>query len=256
MNDTVQAQMENRESYVTSRFNALQHGVLSRYVVLPWEDEKEYQALLGALVAEHKPQGPTEEHLVEELAGILWRKRRLRLAEGAACRRGLVNVASDRRTVDAALVHLDIAVNDTSRELADVDQAEATTTCAVDLLQTGKARAYEKALAMLPDDTQERWTELSKPILGLLDLSDQANRYTADAEGLLEFLQDEVMPRYEARRTELQNRPLVQEQVLGEALDTDKLDRLARYEVHLDRKLERMLTMLIRLQDLRASSQR
>jgi hypothetical protein len=167
MNDTVQAQMENRESYVTSRFNALQHGVLSRYVVLPWEDEKEYQALLGALVAEHKPQGPTEEHLVEELAGILWRKRRLRLAEGAACRRGLVNVASDRRTVDAALVHLDIAVNDTSRELADVDQAEATTTCAVDLLQTGKARAYEKALAMLPDDTQERWTELRKPILGL-----------------------------------------------------------------------------------------
>jgi hypothetical protein len=114
MNDTVQAQMENRESYVTSRFNALRHGVLSRYVVLPWEDEKEYQALLGALVAEHKPQGPTEEHLVEELAGILWRKRRLRLAEGAACRRGLVNVASDRRTVDAALVHLDIAVDDTS----------------------------------------------------------------------------------------------------------------------------------------------
>jgi hypothetical protein len=113
------------------------------------------------------------QHLVEELAGILWRKRRLRLAEGAACRRGLVNVASDRRTVDAALVHLDIAVNDTSRELADVDQAEATTTCAVDLLQTGKARAYEKALAMLRDDTQERWTELSKPILGLLDLSDQ-----------------------------------------------------------------------------------
>ena len=42
-----------------------------------------------ALVAEHGPQGPTEEHLVEEIAGVLWRKRRLRLAEAAAHRRGL-----------------------------------------------------------------------------------------------------------------------------------------------------------------------
>jgi hypothetical protein len=33
----------------------------------------------------------------------------------------------------------------------------------------------------------------------------------------------------------------------GEALDPDKLERLGRYEVHLDRKLERMLTMLLGL---------
>ena len=38
------------------------------------------------------------------------------------------------------------------------------------------------------------------------------------------------------------------------ALDLDKLERLARYEVHLDRKLERMLAMLIRLKDLRQGS--
>jgi hypothetical protein len=41
------------------------------------------------------------------------------------------------------------------------------------------------------------------------------------------------------------------EQAFGEALDHDKLERLARYEVHLDRKLERMLAMLLRLKDLR-----
>ncbi len=29
-------------------------------------------------------QGPNDEHMVEELAGILWRKRRLRLVEAAA----------------------------------------------------------------------------------------------------------------------------------------------------------------------------
>jgi hypothetical protein len=38
---------------------------------------------------------------------------------------------------------------------------------------------------------------------------------------------------------------------LGEALNSGKLERLGRYEVHLDRKLERMLAMLLRLKDLR-----
>ena len=63
-------------SYETTRFNALRHGVLSRHTVLPWEDRGEYEALLDAVAAEQAPEGPTEEHLVEELAGIIWRKRR------------------------------------------------------------------------------------------------------------------------------------------------------------------------------------
>jgi hypothetical protein len=39
----------------------------------------------------------------------------------------------------------------------------------------------------------------------------------------------------------------------GDALDLDKLEPLARYEVCLDRKLERMLTMLVKLKELRTS---
>ena len=44
---------------------------------------------------------------------------------------------------------------------------------------------------------------------------------------------------------------LIREQAYGEALDPFKLEKLGRYEVHLDRKLARMLAMLIKLQDLR-----
>src|SRR5689334_7134645 len=110
-----------------TRFNALRHGVLSRYTVLPWEDAGEYGALVAALVAEHCPQGPTEEHLVEELAGILWRKRRLRLAEAAAHHRGLNGTLSPyRETVKAALVHLD-ATNGPER-VVDAIRATATDT--------------------------------------------------------------------------------------------------------------------------------
>ena len=35
--------VEASGDYGTSRFNALKHGLLSRYLVLPWEDETEYR---------------------------------------------------------------------------------------------------------------------------------------------------------------------------------------------------------------------
>jgi hypothetical protein len=41
--------------------------------VLPWEDRGEYDDLLESLVGEHRPVGPTEHHLGEELAGVMWR---------------------------------------------------------------------------------------------------------------------------------------------------------------------------------------
>ena len=66
--------------------------------------------------------------------------------------------------------------------------------------------------------------------------------------------QGKVLPWFENRQKELANRPLIREQAFGEALDPDKLERLGRYEVHLDRKLERMLTMLLRLKDLRRTT--
>ena len=64
---------------------------MPRHAVLPWEDAAEYQTLLGALVAEHQPQGPTKEHLVEELNGIIWRKRRVRMAEASVIREQLAS---------------------------------------------------------------------------------------------------------------------------------------------------------------------
>src|SRR5437764_11686857 len=75
---------EPNGGYEGSRFNAVRHGVLSELTVLPWEDEVEYAKLLEALVEEYRPRGPTEDHLIEEIAGVIWRKRRLRLAEAGS----------------------------------------------------------------------------------------------------------------------------------------------------------------------------
>jgi hypothetical protein len=67
----------------------------------------------------------------------------------------------------------------------------------------------------------------------------------------LRFLEQAVLPSHTQRRTELKNRSLIRAQAFGEAFDSDKLEPLSRYEVHLDRKLERTLAMLIRLQERR-----
>jgi hypothetical protein len=189
--------------------------------------------------------------LVEEVTGILWRKRRLRLAEGAAFHRGLESaISSNQKPIKVALAHLDAA--GATAEIARLTERETLAVRALDQLQKNRASAYDKALATLGEETRRRWKEVTRPMpqLGLLVFE---NTYAANAEGLVEFLQKEVMPSYERQRNELENRPQIREQVIGEALDPEKLEGLARYEVHLDRKLERMLTMLIRLQGLRAT---
>lgn len=237
-----------------TRFNALRHGVLSQYTILPWEDEDEYIVLLDALVAEHKPQGPTEEHLVEEVIGILWRKRRLRRAEGAICRRGIKNAPSNE-TIVAALSHLSVAARapgDNAKLLAELAQRRASIASTLKMLKTGKTRSYDTGIVNLPGDTRKRWEDLSRATK--VELHDYTRpTFSKDEDGLTQFLESEIL-RHEARREELENEPLIHEQVLGESLHLEMLEGLARYEVHLDRKLDRMLSLLIRLQDLRRLS--
>ena len=246
-----------------TRFNALRHGILSRYTVLPWENAEEYQTLVLALATEHAPHGPTEEHLVEELAGIIWRKRRLRLAEAAAHRRGLEDtLAPFRETVKAALVHLDATdqservvdairatADKTAEDIREMEEDEAMTHRALDLLGSSRKNAYEEALASLQDDTRVSWEDALS--IDPDDLDEDEEATTPVDESLRRHLESEILPWYVTRKKELSNRPLIREQAFGEAFDPGKLERLGRYEVHLDRKLERMLSMLIRLQDLR-----
>ena len=162
--------------------------------------------------------------------------------------------SQDREIVKAALAHFDVekqTSGDTMKELADIDNNQELTNQTIELLLTGKGGVYEKAIVRLKGEMKRRWIEVSTPQnMQFLDLREIPARYADDANGLLEFLQDERI-RYENRRQELQNRPLIREQLIGDAFDPAHLDGIARYEVHLDRKLERMLTMLLKLQDLR-----
>ena len=59
--------------------NALKHGAFSRELILPGESRKDYERLLSELEAEYSPSGPSEIYLVNHLASLLWRERRLQV---------------------------------------------------------------------------------------------------------------------------------------------------------------------------------
>jgi len=167
MADTRKAKPPQRGNYQAVALNAVKHGILSKLVVLPHEDEAEFSELLAALVDEHQPSGMTEQHLVEELAGIIWRKRRVLIAEGAIINRNLADSLSDHDPL------FDISVR---------------------------------------------------------------------AEALLSIIEEHLGSGLQAA---------TKMQTLGEAMQARKLENLARYETHLDRKFERTLGMLLKLRELR-----
>ena len=257
------AEIVSRGNYGETRFNALRHGVLSRYTVLPWEDEAEYQALLATLIAEHTPMGVTEEHLVEELAGIVWRKRRLRMAEAAVYREKLRRCASDHfgpnPLAGAALLPVTgdsesnanvpraIAASaaDTARELREAMRDQRMTQRALNLLEAGNPDTYEQALCALRDDTRKYWRDC------LAEPPDDGLTYAATVEALKAWIEHHWREWYDQPITELRHRDAIRDQALGIAYAADGLEAPARYEIHLDRKLERTLAMLIRLRELR-----
>ncbi len=250
-----------------TRFNAVKHGILSRYTVLPWEDADEYAALEASLVAEHCPRGPTEAHLVEELAGIIWRKQRHRLGEASAHQRGLAHAAKGSDTVEAALAHLggdeqpraDGAVveaiwatpEEIAEELRDVDEVERMLNNALAILDAGSSKAYELAVVALRADLREAWAQALSYAPWEIE-----ERATPDPDGLRRFIKTHLRPICAQRRMQLENPSSIRAQAFGQSLDPDELVRLARYEVHLDRKLERTLAMLINLQKLRRETAR
>jgi hypothetical protein len=64
-----------------SSMNSLKHGLTSRKVVLPGEDQADFDRLHTQLLSEHAPDGALETELVAEIAACLWRLQRARRYE-------------------------------------------------------------------------------------------------------------------------------------------------------------------------------
>ncbi len=250
-----QASVETKTGYDNVRFNALKHGVLSRYTVLSHEDGAQYQDLLAAMIEEHKPTGPTEAHLVEELAGTVWRKRRVLQAEGATINRGLKSTAAEAERLVPAAVPFAMGLSGKGTDLRDligltpeeVAKQHRDAQCDLEatqraqaILRRGRENAYQMALRALQVDSRDWW---------LQHVADEGCEATA--ENLNTFI-DEHLYRFCVTFEKMtRHHDAITNQTFGEGLQAHRLEKLNRYEVHLDRKFERTLAMLLKLKELR-----
>jgi len=242
--------------YEAVRYNAIKHGILSSLTVLAHEDASEFADLLAALVEEHQPAGMTEQHLIEELASIIWRKRRVLLAEGASINRGLQRVTHS--TVDSPIPAAtpfkrtsllggtdlpDLLLTTTEEAAKQLINAELdlnATLKAQAILYKGGTNAYEKARRTLIPESRDWWDE---------NVEDES--YPATLEGIETFIRKSLMPLCIRLEYEARNQAAIKAQILGEGLQPQRLEKLNRYETHLDRKFERTLAMLLKMKDLR-----
>ncbi len=241
--------------YESVRFNAMKHGILSRLAVLAHEDAGEFADLLAALVEEHQPAGITEQHLIEELASIIWRKRRVLLAEGASINRGLQSVAHSKvnSPIPAATpfqrggssegIDLPDLLLSTTEEVAEQQRCAEldlnATRKAASILRKGGPNAYDKARRTLITESRDWW-----------DDNVEEESYPATAEGFAKFIREELEPICIRMDHEARYQPAIKAQTLGEGLQANRLEKLNRYETHLDRKFERTLAMLLKMKEL------
>ena len=241
--------------YDAVRFNALRHGILSRYTVLAHEHGDDYQELLLALVQDHQPAGATQDHLVEELAGIIWRKRRVLQAEGANINQGLKGSARNAEAVIPSAAPFEPGLSGKGTDMRDLmgqtpDEVAQrqhdsrhdldATRKAKAILYRGGATAYDRALRALQVDSRAWWQDY---------VDDE--EFTATAEGLIEFIHKHLEPLCMQAEKEARHHEAIKAQALGEGLQAHRLEKLNRYETHLDRKFERTLGMLLKLKELK-----
>ena len=65
------------------KYPAFKHGGYSAISVLPGENRAAFEKLLEDLIAEYEPSGPLEQHAVQDLARLVWRKSNLPIFQAA-----------------------------------------------------------------------------------------------------------------------------------------------------------------------------
>jgi hypothetical protein len=129
---------------------------------------------------------------------------------------------------------------ETRKRIAEAEDDLASTSKAAEILRRGGVRAYDRAIRALTEGCAQWWSN---------NLDDE--EVEATAECLAKFIDDDMLPFSRQQVIEAQSHEAIKAQTLGEGLQAHRLEKLNRYETHLDRKFERTLAMLLKLKELR-----
>jgi hypothetical protein len=253
-----------------SRLNALKHGLFSKNVLLQHESQADYLKLLNGLQDQYEPREPMESADVENLAILLWRKRRYFGAETAEISERIAFEAGDsvgkqqaeawelsRSAIASGGLLLHCYNPFVAREIKEIYlqlrlmvttetfmgnfahilikrlYGEDQDGCAPDIFGLLCEMYPNNAGLGKIEDNQLCDTVVKEKLVALLD---------AKIEGITEL--EETLETEKLKRTLFKRFAAV---IPGE----EASDRLMRYETHLSREIDRILNRLERLQRMR-----
>jgi hypothetical protein len=240
--------------------NSVKHGLFSKVVVLESESQAEFKGLWAELWEDCRPVGKREELLVEKLAYIIWRLRRLLLAERAEVEKRTKFLICDR-----ALQLLEDAPVELTGAWIKANNRKVNAHCQV-LLTALQVQINACGLDLERDTNFLRsiYTPRTPDVAGL-DLYDYyfcvERSKASEKKHLAEQCKQEVLRAIKKEigrlktRQELQTAMNVEREPLEVASrgvpDAQTLDALLRYETTLNRDFDRTLGQLERLQRTR-----
>ena len=243
-----------------SSMNALKHGMLSEHLILEGENRSDFDKLHHGLRCDFQPQGAMESYLVEHLAVLIWRRRRIVVAESGMISRspGFVGLFG--------------------RPTSELPRPFLLSTCFKDRSTQGAARLglVRQAIGMLFElhrnlakrgfDSAEDLRTLQSIYGGRGVLSSATfchefmKRLDSGCSGegeptTVQKLVDEAIQLTLEENRRLMNllreetsKDIVQTSHASTILSQFELDRMLRYETHISREFERTLCQLGRLQ--------
>jgi len=258
-----------------SKRNSIKYGIFSSVAVLKSESHADFDALLNALREDRQPEGALEEILVNKLAVLWWRLRRVWVAETAEIRAGTEFVqwdANERNRQDAARLPQLSCNGGLVRWRAN---PEALQGC-LDLLEELKEGIdedgfdFENDKAILTklygshdEERDENWKKTLFDSylawLGTSLCSDEEREQKGYAspqkckENFLEEVNEEIKWLEGCRKAHatISAQKLELESLRRSVPEGPQVDRLLRYETAILREIDRTMNQLERLQRMR-----
>ncbi len=226
------------------RFNAVKDGFFSKQVVISskfvGEDSKEYEVLLDQLRQEYNPVGVMEDLCVQRIAVCFWRERRALRSEMGEVKCARQNAQEEHKTTEQNHPEL----------LA----------CMIEVLERARVEAQERGqfcketVARLRDLFEDQVVDLGtyricNPELLTTEPKDRSAWQAESLRTMDETIRHLQIEFYYAQHQRKRATELAQERY---ALPpSPELDRILRYQALNDRRLQRALTQLERLQQQR-----
>ncbi len=240
-------------------------------VLLKDEPRAQYHGVLQGLWEDLQPVGTAEEVLVEKLAMLLWRHRRLIVAEGAEIQNSTQFIEWEQQNEqqeEAEKIGRSSTLEYKGGLIQNIDNPHVLIRC-LELL--AELREAFSANGFLPEDsdTLERiYGEPSESQLnenlydeyrgwlhtaGASDVERHSKGYASPAECkqiVLERIDEEIrrLKRYQKTRAAVEAERKKLEALRRNVPGSPALDRLLRYEASLERSFDRTLSQLERLQ--------